>query len=198
MPRKPRFNLPGYPLHLVQRTHHCMPCFFKDDDRRFYLEGLHKSCERYSLDIHAYVLMPDHVHLLATPGQHSSASRAMQALGRKYNRYYNSTYERSVTLWENHFEARLVHDERYFLICSRYIELTPVRCGMAIRPGDYVWSSYRSNALGEKNALLTPHAAYLALDRRISRRYVCYRKLFEAEANIASSAVGHEESQRAI
>ena len=193
MPRKPRFNLPGYPLHLVQRTHHSTICFFKDDDRRYYLESLHNSCERFSLDIHAYVLMPDHIHLLATPGQHNSVSKAIQALGRKYDRYFNVTYKKSVTLWENRFEARLVQDERFFLICSRYIELTPVVCGMAIRPGDYVWSSYRSNALGEENTLLTPHTAYLALGRQISRRRVCYRKLFEAEVSIAASGDGQTE-----
>ena len=187
MPRKPRFNLPGHPLHLVQRTHHRTICFFKDDDRRYYLESLHNSCERYCLDIHAYVLMPDHIHLLATPGQHSSALKAIQSLGRNYDRYFNVTYKKSVALWENRFEARLVQDERFLLICSRYIELTPVRCGLAIRPGDYIWSSYRSNALGEKNNLLTPHAAYLALGREISRRRVCYRKLFEPEINIVDN-----------
>ena len=187
MPRKPRFNLPGYPLHLVQHTQHHMLCFLKDEDRRFYLESLRNSRERYRFDIHAYVLMPDHVHLLVTPGHHSSASRAIQALGRSYDRYFNATYQRSVTLWEGRFEASMVQDERYFLMCSRYIELAPVRCGMAIRPGDYIWSSYRSNALGEKNALLTPHPAYLALGRQLSRRRVCYRKLFEVEAHVAGS-----------
>ena len=126
--------------------------------------------------------------------QHSSALRAIQALGRSYDRYFNVTYKKPVTLWEKCFEARLVQDERFLLICSRYIELTPVRCGLAIRPGDYIWSSYRSNALGEENTLLTPHSAYLALGREISRRRVCYRKLFEAEASI----VGSVDSQMAM
>lgn len=184
MPRKPRFNLPGDPLHLVQRTHHRMLCFFTDEDRRYYLKSLHDSCKRYRLDIHAYVLMPDHVHLLVTPRDKCSASRVIHTLAYKYDCYFNAIHQKSVTLWDGCFEASVVQDERYFLMCSRYIELTPVRCGIVIRPGDYVWSSYRSNALGEKNPLLTPHTTYLALGRQIARRRVSYRKLFEVDGGV--------------
>ena len=178
MPRKPRFDLPGHPVHLVQRTYNRTHCFFKDEDRRYYLKCLHDSCATYCCDIHAYVLMTNHVHLLFTPLEQDSTLRMMRTLGHTYALYFCSVHQTEV-LWESRFEASIVEDDRYFLLRSRYIELNPVRAGIVIRPGDYVWSSYRSNALGEQNDLLTPHAAYLALGRQISRRRVSYRKLFE-------------------
>lgn len=179
MPRKPRFSLPGYSLHLVQRAYDSAPCFFNDGDRRYYLECLHDSCGRYCCDVHAYVLMLNHVHLLVTPRGNSSTLTVMQALGDSYVQYFNSTYQRRGALWDGRVNKTLVQDDQCLLMSSLYIELAPVRAGIVVRPGDYVWSSYRSNALGEADALLTPHTAYLALGRQISRRRVSYRKLFD-------------------
>ena len=181
MPRKPRFNLPDFTQHLIQRGNDQAPCFLEDGDRRFYLKCLHDAGEKYHCEIHAYVLMTDHVHLLVTPRKARSVPRTMQALGRNYVRYFNSRYGRTGTLWRGRYKSSLVQDERYFLISSRYIEMKPVRAGLAIRPGDYIWSSYRSNALGQKSDLVTPHEVYLSLARRDSRRSTFYRKLFEVE-----------------
>lgn len=181
MPRKPRFNLPDYTQHLIQRGNDRKPCFMKDRDRRFYLQCLHAACAKYHCEIHAYVLMTNHVHLLVTPRETWSVPKTMQTLGRNYVGYFNSQYDRTGTLWQGRYKSSLVQDDQYFLACSLYIEMNPVRAGIAIRPGDYVWSSYRSNALGEKSELVTPHITYLALARQRSRRFVSYRKLFEAK-----------------
>lgn len=105
----------------------------------------------------------------------------MQAVGTNYVRYFNTRYGRTGTLWQGRYKSSLVQDDCYFLPCCLYIEMNPVRAGIAIRPGDYVWSSYRNNALGEKSDLVTPHITYLALARHQSRRFVSYRKLFEIE-----------------
>lgn len=181
MPRKTRFNLPGYTQHIIQRGVDREPCFFRDDDHRFYLKCLHDACVRYCCAVHAYVLMTDHVHLLITPENAQGVSKAMQTLGRNYVRYFNAKYGRAGSLWQGRYKSSLVQDDQYFLLCSLYIEMNPVRTGIAIRPGDYVWSSYRSNALGEKTDLVTPHNSYLSLARHPSRRFVNYRKLFEVE-----------------
>ncbi|AFU98363.1 transposase-like protein [Simiduia agarivorans SA1 = DSM 21679] len=104
----------------------------------------------------------------------------MQALGRRYVRYFNRTYKRSGTLWEGRFRAGLVQATDYLLVCQRYIELNPVRAGMVDDPSAYVWSSYRAHAFGLKVAMHTPHEEYLRLALNDADRQGAYRQLFKA------------------
>ncbi len=180
MPRKPRIVLPGHPVHIIQRGNNRSATFYTDDDYRFYLEALHKASKQYHCDIHAYVLMTNHVHLLVTPITESGVSSLMQSVGRRYVRYVNHTYKRTGTLWEGRFKHSLIQDNIYYLICSRYIELNPVRAGMVIRPEDYNWSSYQHNAQGQPNPLIQPHALYLALGQSKDERMQNYQALFQA------------------
>jgi len=140
MPRRARLNLPDVPLHIVQRGNNRQPTFFSEDDYVFYLACLRESAERHSCDVHAYVLMTNHVHLLVTPYQPDGASRLMQSVGRRYVQYVNYTYRRTGTLWEGRFKASLVESESYLLTCYRYIELNPVRARMVEDPTEYRWS----------------------------------------------------------
>ncbi len=103
----------------------------------------------------------------------------MQKLNRNYVCYYNSAYVRSGTLWEGRFRSCLVESTQYLLHCYRYIELNPVRAGIVEDPADYAWSSYRSNALGLRSELATPHALYLQLGAGKECRLHAYRKLFK-------------------
>ena len=98
MPRKPRMYLPGVPCHVVQRGNNRAACFFTDDDHAFYLDVLTDACERYRVQVHAYVLMTNHVHLLLTPQTTEGVSRVMQSIGRRYVQYVNKQYHRSGTL----------------------------------------------------------------------------------------------------
>jgi putative transposase len=148
MPRKPRMYLPGVPAHVVQRGNNRAACFFTDDDYQFYLECLGQGLRRYRVELHAYVLMTNHVHLLLTPEDADGISRLMQHLARLYVLYINKTYGRSGTLWEGRHKASLVQADRYLLTCYRYIELNPVAAGMARCPEQYRWSSYGWHALG--------------------------------------------------
>lgn len=84
----------------------------------------------------------------------------MQSLGRKYVQYINLTYRRTGTLWEGRHKSTLVDSDSYFLTVSRYIELNPVRAKMVTSPSEYVWSSYRANAMGKEIGLLTPHPTW--------------------------------------
>ena len=106
---------------------------------------LHEAANNNQVAIHAYVLMTNHIHLLATPGQAHSITHMMQDLGRKYVRYINHTYRRTGSLWEGRFKASLVDSEAYLLTCMRYIEMNPVRANMVQHPAEYAWSSYASN-----------------------------------------------------
>jgi putative transposase len=178
MARQPRFVLPGHPQHVIQRGNNRSVIFIADEDYRSYLETLQSACEHCGCEVHAYVLMTNHVHLLMTPSTEDGISKAMQAVGRKYVQYFNHQYQRTGTLWEGRYKATLIDTEQYLLTCYRYVELNPVRAGMADDPGQYPWSSYRANALGTEDALVAPHERYLALGGAPEQRRMAYRALF--------------------
>ena len=178
MSRKPRFLLPGVPQHVIQRGHHREPCFFAEEDYQRYLHDLHEAALKNRLQIHAYVLMTNHVHLLVTPEQPFSVMHTMQDLGRKFVRFINHRYKRTGGLWEGRYKASLVDSETYLLTCMRYIEMNPVRAGMVARPDEYRWSSYGTNAIGRPNGMLAMHPLYLSLGRDKAAREHAYRELF--------------------
>jgi putative transposase len=181
MPRKPRFFVAGIPTHVVQRGNNRQAIFFAENDYRVYLGWVGEAAKRWKCAVHAYVLMTNHVHLLVTAQDGEGISRLMQYVGRRYVPYINHEYGRTGTLWEGRFKSSLAQAGSYVLACHRYIELNPVRAGMVATPGDYPWSSYRSNALGEEDALLSAQADYLALGRSDSERRSAYRALFATE-----------------
>jgi putative transposase len=144
---------PGVPLHLVLRSDAADPGAC--------LERLRAAAR---CPVHAYVLMGTHVHLLLTPDRVDGAMPLIRAVRAR------------------DFDATPVYTRRYVLACMRYIELNPVRAGLARHPAHYRWSSYRANALGEADALLTPHALYCALGRSAEERRAAYRAGFRAAA----------------
>ncbi len=178
MPRQPRYFLPGLPQHVVQRGVNRQPVFFKAQDRSLYMNVLVESANQYEVDVHAYVLMTNHVHLLVTPRRERSIPLLIQAIGRGYVQKLNRISDRTGTLWEGRYKASLVQSDRYLLACSRYIEMNPVRAGMVDDPGRYAYSSYRRNALGEFDPVVTAHQTYLALGRSAEKRLAAYRALF--------------------
>lgn len=181
MGRKPRYYVPGVSCHIVQRGNNRSPCFFTQQDFCSYLECLRDAVDEYGCELHAYVLMTDHVHLLMTPREETGISRAMQSLARRYVQYINHCHQRTGTLWKGRHRASLVESQRYLLLCQRYIELNPVRAGMVEVPGEYPWSSYRANAYGRPDPLLTGHPEYLALGRTPAARQAAYRELFRGK-----------------
>lgn len=178
MPRRARLILPNVTVHVIQRGNNRQACFYQEPDYRNYLEWLHEYAVECNCRIHAYVLMTNHVHLLATPAHADSLGAMMKRLGQRYVQYVNRAYKRSGTLWEGRYRSCLASDETYVLGCYRYIELNPVRAAMVRHPAEYRWSSYRANAQGENNSVITPHESYLTLDGNLQRRITAYRELF--------------------
>ena len=167
MPRKPRFFLAGVPVHIVQRGNNRQLIFFDTADYRKYLGWLKEGSERYGCTIHAYVLMTNHVHLLATPGDADAVSRMMQYVGRRYFQYINHAYGRSGTLWESRFKSNAIADDLHAVYRTQ-----PGTGKMVEAPDDYPWSSYGSNGLGQKNNFITPMAnmkPWAQTKRRVSR-----------------------------
>ena len=213
MARRPRHVLPGQAMHLIQRGNNRQAIFFADADYRFYYEALEDAAIRYGCAVHAYVFMTNHVHLLMTPSTRDGPSRVMQSVGRRYVRHVNTTHRRTGTLWEGRFRSAIVDSERYLLTCSRYIELNPVRAGMVNSPQDYRWSSYRHNAQGRHDSLLSLHSVYQRLGSDCASRQDAYRSLFhgafspgEMEKIRVATAVGsvigndrfREQTERAL
>ncbi len=179
MARLPRYALPGQPQHLIQRGNNRSAIFFTDADYRFYLDCVHLASQRHDVAIHAYVLMTNHVHLVATPDHAHGLSKMMHLIGLRYARYINSTHQRTGTLWEGRYKASPIDTEAYLLTCYRYVELNPVRANMVNNPGAYRWSSYAHHARGKRDLLIRDHDLYLALGKTTQQRYRAYCALFE-------------------
>ena len=181
MPRKPRFNLLDIPQHVIQRGNNRQPCFYAEQDYQCYLSHLKEVAEKYHCQIHAYVLMTNHVHLLVTPLKEHAISQMMQALGRRYVRYFNQSYQRTGTLWEGRYKSSLIDSDVYLFRCMQYIELNPVRACMVGHPGEYRWSSYRINGQGDQDSLIKPHSLYHALAFCKEDRCFHYREMVHTQ-----------------
>jgi putative transposase len=176
-----RYFLPDQPLHVIQRGNNRQAIFFAADDYARYRGWLIEAAAATGCAIHAYVLMTNHVHLLVTPARAESVPRMMQSLGRRYVRHVNARDRRTGTLWEGRYRAAPIDSEAHFLACCRYIELNPVRAGLAAHPRDYPWSSWRAHARGAADPLVADHPLYRALGRGAAERQKAYRALFRAE-----------------
>jgi putative transposase len=179
MARLPRLNLAGIPQHVVQRGNNRQVSFFAEQDYAVYLDKLKDYAKKYQVNVHAFVLMTNHVHLLMSPETDKGVSQLMQSLGRYYVMYINKTYQRTGTLWEGRYKSTLVDSDNYFLLVSRYIELNPVRANMVEHPAEYPWSSYHGNALNKDVELLSPHHCYLSLGASKEARKQAYKYLFK-------------------
>lgn len=170
--------LPGVPVHVVHRGNNRQACFHEEQDRSFYLFHLRRLLGPSGCGLHAYCLMTNHVHLLLTSSTDGGCARLMQRVAQLHTQYVNRTYRRSGSLWEGRFRSCLVQSEEYLLACYRYVESNPVRAGMCPRPREYEWSSYRGNAEGLADPLLTPHEEYLRLGVTGPIRRSAYEDLF--------------------
>ncbi|HYD52785.1 MAG TPA: transposase [Gemmatimonadaceae bacterium] len=188
MPRSRRLVVPGLPLHITHRGVDRGPTFLAPEDYAYYWWALREGATAAGCAVHAYVLMTNHVHLLLTPDAVESPATLTRSLGRRYVRYFNDRYRRTGTLWEGRYRSTIVGDTAYFFACSRYIELNPVRAKLVDDPAQYSWSSYRHNALGIPDAIVTPRAEYVTLGPDPSSRRTAYRELFRAAPQVTELA----------
>src|SRR4051812_28156068 len=131
MARLPRLTLPGYPHHIIQRGNNRQAIFASTADYEVLLGTLEESSKKFGVAVHSYVLMSNHLHVLATPQDAEGIPQLMQALGRSYVRYFNSRQSRTGTLWEGRYKSTLIQADRYLMACMVYVDLNPVRAGIA-------------------------------------------------------------------
>lgn len=179
MARLPRLVVPHQLHHIIQIGNDRQAIFRDADDYAAFLRWLREAAKQFKVAIHTYVLMPDHLHLLASPTDSVGLGRMMQWIGRHYVPYFNSKYRRTGTLWQGRYKTTVIEAAPYFLACSRYIELNPVRVGLAASVADHPWSSYAHHAGIRPDPLITDHPIYWALGNTPFDREAAYRALMD-------------------
>jgi putative transposase len=177
MARLPRLTVPGYPHHIIQRGNNRQAIFVSAADYQMLLSLLDENAQKFGVALHAYVLMDNHFHLLATPATADGLPQMMQAVGRRYVRYFNDRQGRTGTLWEGRYRSTLIDTDRYLLACMAYIDLNPVRAGLVREAAAYPWSSHAHYAGLRPDRLITPHALFWALGNTPFSREAAYAGL---------------------
>jgi putative transposase len=177
MPRSRRIQIPGLPQHVIQRGNNRIDIFRSPRDFDFFLDGLYEVSTGHELDIHSYVMMTNHIHIVMTAHSATALADAMRANGSRYVGYFNRKYSRTGTLYNGRHRSLVIESETYCFTCMRYVELNPVRAGLVTRPEEYRWSSYHANALGIPDKLITPHPLYLSLGSSAAIRQQAWREI---------------------
>ncbi|HEY0846761.1 MAG TPA: transposase [Noviherbaspirillum sp.] len=181
MARLPRLVVPHHLHHVVQIGADRQAIFRESEDYAAFQRWLREASRQFKVAIHAYVLMPDHIHLLVTPADDVGLGRMMQWIGRHYVPYFNAKYARAGTLWQGRYKATVIEPEPYFLLCSRYIELNPVRAGLAVSPADYPWSSYGHHVGTKPDPVIVDHPVFWGLGNTPFDREASYRALVDQD-----------------
>lgn len=177
MARRLRYCPQGLAQHIVHRGHNRQDLFRCPADFLIYQSEVAHRARSECLEIHAWVFMTNHVHLLVTPMTDHSISRFIQKTASNYSRYFNRAYKHSGAVWEGRFHNSPITSERYLLQAQMYIEMNPVRAHMCKHPADYRWSSYRCSVGVEQMEFFTPSILYRELGSSDSERITQYKDL---------------------
>jgi len=172
-----RVYVPGLSYHVIQRGHNRSAIFDQPCDFEFLVALVRYAAHRYATDVHAFAVMNNHYHLIATPTHNRALARTMEGIDAGYTRYYNRKHGRTGTAWNARYKAKPIEDETYWLTCLRYVELNPVSAKLVRAAELYRWTSFRVHAFGEFNDWLVPHALYTALGDTPTERQMAYRAM---------------------
>jgi putative transposase len=189
MARLPRLVVPQQPHHVIQQGNDHQLIFREPEDYQRFLGWLKESAKEYKVAIHAYVLLPGSLQLLATPSDEDGLAQAMQRVGRYYVPWFNAKYGRSGSLFQGRFKTSVIDAPSYFMQCSQYIESAPVRAQLAGDALAYPWSSYPHHAGVRPDPVIVDHALYWALGNTPFQREAAYQQLAERPLTAAQLAV---------
>jgi putative transposase len=188
MARLPRLVVPDQLHHIIQKGNDGKVIFVDPEDFVIFIRWLKEASKQFQVAIHAYVLMPDHLHLLLTPKDDTGLGKMMQWIGRHYVPYFNSKYHRSGTLWQGRYKATILEAAKYFLPCSLYIESNPVRASLVADAVDYPYSSYLHHIGLTNDPLITDHPGYWGLGNTPFQREAAYKEMMERGLSSAEVA----------
>ena len=169
MARRPRIFAPGLLYHVIARGNQRQLTFLDDADYRAYLRRLALYRERHGVSLHAYCLMPNHVHLLARTSTVPLA-KFMQGLQQSYTQWFNGAHEKVGHVFQSRYRAIVCDSDEYLATLVRYIHLNPVRAGLTPEPGFYPYSGHRALLAGAPTALLDPHQCCASWAGRLPTR----------------------------
>jgi len=209
MARLARLAAAGEVHLLIQRGNNAQTVFIDRQDRESYLQLLREAALRSQVAIHAYALTDNEAYVLATPGDARGLSRMMQSLGRRYVARFNRRHGRSGTLWEGRFRATVIEAQHHLHACICFVELAPLRAGLAREAQEHPWSSARQHLGLASDPLVTDHPLYWAMGNTPFEREAAHRRLLErgltteqtrsiAEATLKGWALGSESFALAL
>lgn len=188
MARLSRIVVPNQPVHIMHRGNNRQNIFESDEDMVRITEDIAHALSKSGCQLHAYVIMTNHLHFLITPSAKEQLAVFMQSVANRYVRYYNAKHQRTGTIWEGRFKSCLVDSDNYLFALYKYIEMNPVKANMVETMDDYKWSSYHHNALGKFDELITGHSLYVELGDTAELRCIRYSELF----NVLDISYQHE------
>ncbi len=192
MARLPRLYAPAIVQHVVQRPIAGRELFADATDFAWFIELLQDGVREQGVALHAYVLMPGQIRLLATPSRADSIARLMQGIGRRYVPHLNRKTLRRGPLWEQRYRSTLIDADEFLLPSMRYVEQRPVAEALVTEPGAWRWSSYGHHVGREQQPFLSDHARYWSLSDTPFERQAAYRDL--AAVALADAASEHIEN----
>lgn len=178
MARPLRIEYPGAVYHVICRGNNRQAIYRDNPDRKRYLEKLSQYCQEKKVDLLAYCLLSNHLHLLLETPE-GNLSKMMQALQTSYTVYFNQRHDRTGHVFEQRYKAMLVDKDNYLLQVSRYVHLNAVSAKLAGRPQDYRWSSYGSYLGGKGIPGLKPAAVLGYFSAGKNRQIQQYREYVE-------------------
>lgn len=178
MPRTPRVNEPGFIHHVTTRGNNKQVIFRDSYDFRKFGKFLSEAIQQYPMVVYNYALMSNHIHLLLETKQEKSLSRGMEHAMKEYAKYFNKKYDHVGHVFQGRFKSFVIEKERYFFLCSRYIDLNPVKAGIVQEPQQYLWSGYPSLAFGKAGIIpIEHHDLYKGLGTTPEERQAAYRAI---------------------
>lgn len=179
MARLPRLTLPGQPHYVVQRGNNLQAIFVDTQDYACMKDLLREMGRRFGVEIHAFILLPNQMHLLVTPQTAESLPQFMQSVGRTYVRTFNNRHGRSGTLWEGRYRATVLEPQAWLLPAMVVLENQALVQGLTGRAVDYGWSSARHNAGAQVDGMVRLHPAYWRLGDTPFAREAAYAALLD-------------------
>ena len=155
MARRPRLFAPGLLYHVIVRGNQRRKTFLSDADYQAYLQRLGHYRRKFGHTIHAYCLMPNHVHLLVE-SSHEPLAKFMQGLQQSYSQYFNLRHRKTGHVFQGRYKAIVCQQDEYLLQLIRYIHLNPVRAGMVKEPKQYLYSGHRAYLEGKATEVVDP------------------------------------------
>lgn len=185
-----RITIAGLPHHVIQRGLQGRLTFLIDQDYVTYLEIMTECSRRHGVEIWAYCLMPDHVHLIAIPKEKNSLSSCLRAAHGRYTRYINHRTCSRGQFWQGRYSSHLL-DEQYLVACARYIEINPVKREYVDQPEDWPWSSAQAHIMNDDDFLVKVKPLLVRVEKKWQDFLAETRPVKEADLFYLHEKSGH-------